>query len=411
MATRRLTPILICTQALILLGLNGLSAEMRFNGSTQALFYSLESYPGRLDQTAVDNFRYYQTFRLKLEQKGRKNSLSFNTFFRVTNDFAREYPADPASRFYNGYVQWNTPLTSLAVGRQWLNLGPSSLTLDGVRLSLSKSRLIEATGFVGLESPFSRKFDLQGWDKARSGGVYLRSQAIRRLTLGLGFFQKDYESRTALREIGINGKADLPHGVDLTGRLDLNLLTHGVQNGMFRTRFQAGSHWNLVGEYKHYEPRLFYQSYYRRFNPRANDQLRAGVVYNFRKDVFLGASYTGIRFKDMTSSYLTLSAGCPYGNVAYYHGGGIDQSQNGFTVGGSYPLLEVLEVFADLDYSRFRFYDAENDDYLFTSIFGLNWRPRRDILAGVEFHDLNDRIFSKDFRILFKLGFNYSQIF
>jgi len=74
-------------------------------------------------------------------------------------------------------------------------------------------------------------------------------------------------------------------------------------------------------------------------------------------------------------------------------------------VGGSLPLADDrVELFADLDYSRFRFYEDEDRDFLFSSIFGLHCKLAGRYQAGIEFEDVNNDTFSKDFRVLLKFG-------
>ena len=392
--------------------LSNLPADLVFSGSSRSLFYSRENYFSPLEDESVHNFRLYQYMRMKLSGRGKKSSISFNTYLRVSDDLNVEYSNDPNWRLYNGYLQLDRGYTQLSVGRQWLHLGPGSMTLDGLKLSFGSPGLTQLTGYAGTESPYGNHFQLNGWDKAKSGGFYLSTRAIRPLTLGLGWYQKSRKGEVALREVGLKCKADLPRDLKLSAGLDVNLLTDRVQKGYCRLNYKGSKRLTFLAEFKHYEPRLFYQSYFRRFNPRANDQLRGGLVYFVTSQVTLNATYSAIFFEDADTRYLSLGAGCPNGWFNYYHGAGFGGDEDGFAVGGNYIFRQKIEIYADLDYSRYRFYEEDEDrDYLFSSIFGINWKPARNILAGLEFQDLNNQFFSKDFRVLLKFAVNYGRIF
>jgi len=392
-------------------GIKDLSGKVFFSGGSQSLFYYREDLPGRGDQGSVYNFRFYESVRMKLVGRGEKNSLGFYTFFRTSKDLNIDYSEDPLNRLYNGYLEWISGPVSAAVGRQWLHLGVGSLTLDGVKVRYTNPRYVDVTGYLGTESPYTRHFNLTGWERAKAGGLFLSTKALRPLKLGLGFHQKDRNGRVALREIGVNGRAELPHGLRLSGRLDVNLLTDRVQKGIFRLRYHQLEKWKFLAEYKHYQPRLFYQSYFRRFDPKANDQLRTGVSYYLKPGVSITGTIAAIFFEDEKTGYLSLGVACPYGSATFYRGDGFGGDEFGFAAGATCPIREKFELFADFDYSRYRYYEDEERDYLFSSIFGLNWRPKRNILAGIELHDLNNNVLSKDWRLLVKFSVNHSRVF
>ncbi|MBN2289027.1 MAG: hypothetical protein JXQ83_06805, partial [Candidatus Glassbacteria bacterium] len=162
-------------------GIGELSGKVFFSGSSQSLFYYLENYPGSGGQGSVCNFRSYESVRMKLVGRGSKNSLGFHTFFRTSQDLNVDYEEDPLHRLYNGYLEWIHGRFSAAAGRQWLHLGVGSLTLDGAKVSYTDPRYLEVTGYLGTESPYTRHFSLSGWDRARAGGVYLSSKALKPL--------------------------------------------------------------------------------------------------------------------------------------------------------------------------------------------------------------------------------------
>ena len=135
------------------------------------------------------------------------------------------------------------------------------------------------------------------------------------------------------------------------------------------------------------------------------------MTYFITPGVSLNASYAAVFFEDENNGYLSLSAACPHGWLTYYRGDGFGGDEDGFAVGASVPVKENFELFANIDYSRYRFYEEEDRDYLFSSVFGFNWRPRRDVTAGVEFQDVNNNVFSKDFRLLLKFAYNFSSAF
>ncbi len=411
MFTRRYR--LVAASALsLLLSASGLWAQLTFSGNARSLFYGREIFPGAFSDNTEDSFRYYQSFGLHLVGRGKAGQLGFHTFFQVSDDLSLDLNDDPQSRLYNGYLEWKNKGTNLSLGRQWITLGPSSLTLDGFKASQSIGKAVEVTGYLGTQTPFSRKFDLQGWDSAKSGGFYARTLSLKNAGLGIGLQQKSYKGETTFRELGIDGRIKLPEGVDLLGRADFNLLESGLQRAVLTSRYRpADSRFGFMAEYRHYEPRLFDKSYFKRFDLEGHEQVRGGVTCELKPGVSLNASYTGVYFEDDSDSYITLGAACPYGSVSYFHGTGASGDEDGFAASGSYVFCKAWELFADVDYSLYRFYEELDRDYVFSSAFGLNWRPNRTVLAGLEFQDLNNDFLSKDFRVLLKFALNYSQIF
>ncbi|MFH1070549.1 MAG: hypothetical protein V1794_13110 [Candidatus Glassbacteria bacterium] len=409
---RRFPYRLVSAIAIFLLQASGSSAmELRYSGNTRSMLYGWEN-PLVTGTDQENNYRFFQYLRLKLKGVGKESSVSFNTYLRVTDDLSVDYASDPNWRLYNGYLQWDTRLTSISIGRQWLHYGPASATLDGAQITIGDKNRTSLTGYLGAETPFTRKFDANGMGKAGSGGLYFSTHAVSNLTLGAGFYQKNRYGETAFREVGVNARASLPHDLDLYSRLDVNLLTDQLQKGQIRLRYKGSDRVQFFGEYKLYRPRLFYKSYYQRFELEGNNQLRGGLSVFFRPEVTLNASYSAVMAEEDNSGFFTLGASCPFGWVNYYKGVGYGGDQDGFAVGGSLPLAkDRVEIFADIDYSRFRFYEDEDRDYLFSSIFGLHWRPIEQLEAGVEFQDVNNDVFSKDFRVLLKFAWNFSSAF
>ncbi|MBW7995850.1 MAG: hypothetical protein FVQ81_04605 [Candidatus Glassbacteria bacterium] len=414
----RLEPKLAICALTVCLLLPSLSRAMTFlyTGQARSSLYSYEHLHHDDLAESDENYRFYQYLRLKLKGVGEKNSVSFNTYMRLSDDLSVDYSSDPNWRMYNAYLQWDTRGGKLSVGRQWLHLGPGSMTLDGVKLELSKSPKFKFTGYVGSESPFSRKFDSRGYDRAGSGGLYVRVKPVSELTIGAGWYQKNRYGETAFREFGVNADATLPNGFKLYSRLDFNMLTDQIQKGQVRLRYQGHKKFNFFGEFKHYQPRLFYQSYYRRkFEPEGNNQLRGGVNIFLKNEVSLNASYSSIMMEDETSGYLTLGASGPYGWANYYMGHGFGGDEDGFALGGSLPLAHhKFELFGTFDYSRFRYYELDNEsdrDYLFSTIFGMHWKPSEVVEAGIEFEDVNNDMFGKDWRVLINLNVNFTSAF
>ncbi len=411
MPVRRLTLTATFAFIILLTAAADLSAELRFNGSARSLFYSRESFPGAFSGDTDDSFRYYQSFGLHMVDKSTVGEIGFHTFFRVRDDLSLDLTDDPESRLYNGYLEWKRKNSSLALGRQWITMGPSSLTLDGFKASRTFGGQVEVTGYLGVQTPYSRHFSLQGWDRAKSGGLHVRTRNLKNASFGFGFQQKSYKGKTTFRELGVDGKLDLPAGLDILGRLDFDLLDAGVQRAVLTGRKRVSGRLSLMGEYRHYQPRLIDKSYFKRFDLEGNEQIRGGVSYTLRPGVSLDASYTGVFFEDENDSYITLGAACPYGSFSYFHGTGASGDEDGFAVSGSYLFAGSWELFADIDYSLYRFYEELDRDYVFSSAFGLNWRPNRTVLAGIELQDMNNDFISRDFRVLLKFTLNYSQIF
>ena len=325
-----------------------LRAELLYSGRAQTLLYNYEDLLTTPGASSTDNYRFFQFLRLNLKNRGEKNTVSFHTYLRVTDDLKVNYSDDPNWRLYNGYLQWDTRLTGLTAGRQWLHLGPSSVTLDGVKMSVGGRGPNELTGYIGVESPFTRKFDTNGFSKAGSGGLYFTTRQIRTLNLGIGFYQKNRDGEAAFREIGVNATSNLTPGLKLYSRLDVNLLNSSVQKGQVRLRYQGNARVHFFGEFKHSEPRLFYKSYFQNFDLTGNEQLRGGVTVFLKPEVTLNTSYSEILHESQNSGYLSLGLSCPYGSATYYRGNGFGDEENGFAVSASLPLLlgrQELELY------------------------------------------------------------------
>src|SRR3989339_882294 len=104
-----------------------LRAELLYSGRAQTLLYNYEDLLYTPGASSTDNYRFFQYLRLNLKNRGEKNTISFHTYLRVTDDLKVSYPDDPNWRLFNGYLQWDTRLTELSLGRQWLPAAPGHL--------------------------------------------------------------------------------------------------------------------------------------------------------------------------------------------------------------------------------------------------------------------------------------------
>ena len=397
---------------LITSGYSMTAAEVLFSGNSRSMINFRESYLGNGDDGTVDNARFYETVRAKLVGRGESSSFGFHTFLQSSTDFSEDYSTDPIWKLYNAYFQYKNNHADFTLGRQWLHLGPGSLTLDGVKVTLKSGTTCDFTGYIGMESPYSRSFDTGGWDKSQSGGLYFSTRRISKLNLGVGYTQKNYLGETALQEVGLYAKTRLSGPLQFNGRLDFDLKGDQVQKAVLGARYDKKKDYSIMAEYRHYLPRIYYKSYFKKFYYQANDQVRTGISYYLSDWTTVSANYTAIFFDDENNGYLSIDLSCPYGSITYYQGMGFGGDEIGVAVGATYPVCEQLDIYADLDFSKYRFYEHESEtDRLFTSMFGFDWKPTRDILTGVEFQNVDNEILNKDWRMLLKFSINGSGVF
>ncbi len=403
---------------LVLLGCSGLlAADLLFRGNARSLLYGRERFSGdgTEGQPLEDSYRFYQYFRLQLARRAEQSSLAFKSYFRVTDDFNLDLPGDPGWRLYHGYLEWKRGRSEVTVGRQWLHFGPGSLTLDGIQAGYAfdeRSRY-RLTGYFGSESPFTHGFHLQGIDRTGSGGFYLRALPRPGLELGLGGVQKNRRGEAIQRELGADTQLRLPHRLQLTGRLDVDLLEDRLQKGTVRLDYRELKRWEFQLQYRHYEPRLLDDRYYFRFPLQGHEQVRGGLIYRLRQQLMLSAAWSTIFFGgEETSSFLSFGLTAPYAELIYYRGMGFGGEEDGFSLGGNYLFGDAYRVYAQLNYSAYRFYEELDErDNLVSGVFGFDWIPFDDLTAGIELQDLNDEVFRHDFRVLAKFSINSDTIF
>ena len=89
--------------------------------------------------------------------------------------------------------------------------------------------------------------------------------------------------------------------------------------------------------------------------------------------------------------------------IAYNRGMGIIGARDGVSGGLRYPVGEQLWIKANAQFAQYELFDgAEEKDEVVAASAGVNYRPTRGTSFDLEGQSVQNRVYKRDFRILFR---------
>ncbi len=388
---------------LFLLGLfllnQPLQAKIHLKGNWESSLYAWQPENSKLaDFYQGLSFRY-----LPLEGK----KITLQGYWR----FARM--GDPASwdtRMYNTYLKWrsNGGKWQIRLGRQFVQEGAISGTVDGLHLLMQPRRDLSLRLLVGTSAPEDRAAEFQKWSEAKSFGIYGRWRFSSLLRASISLFQKSRHSEVAwqLATLALNGQ--FKQNFFYQTRFDYNLKQSDLQGARVRLMYQKAK-WNVTGEINSQKPRVYEDSpFLRYFELRAYNQFRAGIGYQWGI-IDLGVQYLFTRYAEESDDNHQgiLTAATRWGMIGLVLQDGGGGQNTGIFGEINYPLLPNLQIDVRSSYYKYQRYTMVVSEDATAFSAGLRYRPWAKLLLQTEIRQNLNSYYKNDWRGLFRLAYAF----
>lgn len=404
------------------------SQSVNLRLSTQ--FYSWERADSINGSEKTAHLKGYQN--MLLEVSGSK--WSFNTLAQIDEDLVNKIGRGFDYRFYNFYLKGTNlfDVMDLKLGRQYLYSGVGRGAIDGIYLKVKagKKREYQFTAFGGALTPLDYTFsDYKSLDENFLAGGMFQYFGVRDFNASLSYMNKHKkpESYTAVRidsafmtqEILID--TDSP--ADQLIGIDLNYLYNKKHNFFAKAYYDINNKVFYKGEinasvvltkelrfsamYEYREPQISYNTIFRTFNFKQNQEIGAGIDYTFKNGVNAFGRIANVIYDDDNSLKFQLGFSHPSFGLSYTKYTGYAGFSDG-AYGYYYRQLvkERLSMNAGFGFSSYRVseYATDKTDVL-SGLLGLTFRPNPQFSIDVQGQINTNRIYKYDTRVL--VGINY----
>jgi hypothetical protein len=330
--------------------------------------------------------------------------------FRGSGRFANEQPwmkpGFETSRLYTGHLEARLhPRVKARLGRQLVQSGVASLTLDGAWLSYRRSPAMELTAWGGTRSPYGHGFDLAKLDESAAAGgrVALRPHRLWRVSASGAYRERG--GLVAERPLGLEARTTAVRNTQIFARAAYDL------EGDRWARLQAQARWRhraqrteATFQFIDRHPSIDAASWFARFTDVKRIRIARGTVRYAAPSRFGGEfEYLGSFVDTRNSTRVGLAVLVPGGRVGYSVGLGDAGEENRFygEFGGRVrPWLHLDAHATVLTYALMQ--DAPTDQE--RDLTTLAARARIDLRPGMrvtaEVQSLENPLNSKDVRFL-----------
>jgi hypothetical protein len=271
----------------------------------------------------LDRFGAYQEFDGALAGLAH-GWLALRCSGRFADDLSLKARTTERSRLYAGHLEAR-PCAHLTArfGRQFVQEGPTGLTLDGLWLSARPDPCWEVRLWGGARAPLDRAFEFGRVTDEAAWGARVSTRMHGGLRLGASCAYRERDGRVAARPIGFEGQlATIPYlpGVRATGRAAYDLERDEWNRAEALAQWRPGHGLPVVAaQVIDRRPSVDAASYFARF---LEDQEwirvgRASVRYDHANGFGAEAEWIGSFVDDRTSTRVGGSLRMPYGRIGY----------------------------------------------------------------------------------------------
>jgi hypothetical protein len=330
--------------------------------------------------------------------------------FRGSGRFANDQLTDRV-----GYEQakWYTGLAEARIGRAWkarvgrqlVQAGVTSLTLDGAEVAFQPDRSWNLAAWGGAKAPVYHTFDFGDFDQNAALGGRIAYRPNPSWRLGISTAYRESQGKVAARPVGAEVMTGAVTNTRIFGRVAYDLAQD------LWARVQAQAQWRSSAsspvvdlQYIDRYPTVDAASWFSRFmNLKRIRLARASVRYELPSRFGGEFEYLGSFVGTRTSSRLGLAALVPGGRVGYSLRLGDAGEENRFYGELGYGVTRWLWLGAEAAVMTYALMqdapaDQERDLTTLAARARLTLRPGLRVLAEVQ--SLNNPLFDEDVRFL-----------
>ncbi|MCP4230535.1 MAG: hypothetical protein GY771_10375 [bacterium] len=401
------------------LALLGASASaFTFEGGTGTTVYGY--------QVSEDGDRVMETYTplvFNLSHDIGKDELAFVANGRMRKDFGID-DSDVNGRVYYGYLQYKGlgKMVRARVGRQYISEGAAVGTVDGVSISVGKSKKWDFTVSGGGKAATDfGKFD---FDTAKNSYIYSAHGGVAvpyipfDVWVGGGFSGGKENGLVDAQTISFEAMEKLTKKIAINQEIHYDLMSKQVDYEYYRISAKPVSNLKLYTSFKHNLARISKTSILSVFANEGNAVLRGGGEVGVNDWLALSAEYSTTLQGSPLKKQGKLGARNDFGYVSLYYAGLVGETTEGFY--GAFatadfpdlcPFIEKLGAGTTFRYLNFKTRDelGEQDDEtaFFFDVHG-KYKPCKffDSTAGMEL--LNNRERERDIRAYLRLDVSFN---
>ena len=421
----RTSQLLCCLAILFLCGNAGVpkADAQTLSGRVTTAFYSWEA-PETVTNSA-SYFRGYQGVVLNVRNLG-SPKVSLHTGFRIVEDYGTGIDNNSDQRIYNLYIRARQlgNRIDLKLGRQQIFSGVAFGTIDGAIITFRYPDVAYLEVFAGSLVPLRETWKVNGWNEGSMWGSRFVLNRWKSTNVSMSYMQKSRKP-VAYSEPGIfTGKlwnfdpleqrllgVDAEHAfskiVKVYGRLEGDIQSQKFDRAEGVVQYNPLENFSLTGEFFFRKPRMHYNSIFNYFTQLDSKEWWLRGLYRFSRNWYVHGGVATVRYEgsESTNRY-DLGAGSEYFSIGYNRRSGFSGALDGLYANGQYPVRKMLWARAGLFISRYKLYEElEEYDNLVTSFGGIRVIPRDWFNFDIEGQGLNNKLFSKDFRIFIRGNF------
>ena len=393
----------VCSRAFILIALiclalaSSLSASElkgRFSSSLYGYENSTEThwrpYLG-LNSTAV------------LYEADRSRNLSFESYFRWTNDFSDRLPSDPHLYLYHAYFKLTGYPTGskIYLGRQFVYSAVGSDLIDGLRVKYRLDARIELEFYGGsrvLQDETGTVQDLSGYGLI-GGRVGFKPSAS--YNVGVNYLMRRDLGDVGRHRVGLDGLWSFRR-TDLYARTYAEMATW--QLGGFLARLSSRPRgWYLSAEFDWRRPSIEANSIFSVVETDRYRGMRAEISRNLGRGCQLvaQAQFEMFDIEDSRRSLLGIRTAQYF--VAWQHNEGYGGSSDGLRGYATVNLRKGLEAYWSGYFSQYKIQETQSNDLdAYSSSLGINWRAAQDLQARLEGQYTRNAVDNSDIRLFLR---------
>jgi len=366
---------------------------------------SLTFQTQKLDGSTNDHFHHFHA--LSGSASGLAGGwLTFRGAGRFAGDQLADVNAAETAKLYTALAEARLGRNAKAlVGRQFIQAGVTSLTLDGALLQYRLNRTWELSAWGGARAPTTRSFEVGEFDQDTALGGRVAFRPNRTWRLGFSAAYRERMGQIAARPVGAELITSAIKNTRVFGRIAYDL------HQDLWSRVQAQAQWRRASDapvvdlqYIDRYPTVDAASWFSRFTDLKRIRLARAAVRHQWPSRFGGEfEYLGSFVGDRTSSRLGAAVLVPGGRVGYSLRLGEAGEENRFygEIGHSFnPWLWLGGEASVLTYALMQDAPADQDRDLTTlaARARINLRPGLRVLAEVQ--SLVNPLYDDDVRFL-----------
>jgi hypothetical protein len=242
---------------------------------------------------------------------------------RFADDLALKEEVTDRSRLYTGHLEARpTARMTARLGRQFIQEGPTGLTLDGLWISARPDPRCEIRLWGGTQAPLDHAFELSNLDETAAWGLRLATIPSRALRVSGSYAYRERDGLIASRPLGLEAQLARVPGLPTlraTARLAYDLEREEWARAEALAQWRPGPNLPVVAlQVVDRRPTIDAASYFARFTESEHRQLgRATVRYEHSCGFGVEAEYAGTFVEERSSTRIGGALVMPIGLVGY----------------------------------------------------------------------------------------------